>query len=77
MARPSKLVKKDKTLTSTETKVYNLLIEGWSNQEIGGSLGLAEATVKTHVTALFVKLGFATRTKLIAGHYKSKLLGHY
>jgi DNA-binding NarL/FixJ family response regulator len=53
-------------LTPTERKVLDLIGEGLSNREIGDRLGLAEKTVKNHVTGLLAKMGFQRRTQAAA-----------
>ncbi len=54
------------SLTPTERKVLELIGAGLSNREIGDRLGLAEKTVKNHVTGLLAKLGFKRRTQAAA-----------
>jgi DNA-binding NarL/FixJ family response regulator len=54
------------SLTTTERRVLNLIGDGHSNREIGKELGIAEKTVKNHVTALMAKLGFSRRTQAAA-----------
>jgi DNA-binding NarL/FixJ family response regulator len=53
-------------LTPTERKVLELIGDGLSNREIGEELGLAEKTVKNHVTGLLAKMGFRRRTQAAA-----------
>jgi two-component system response regulator DevR len=53
-------------LTPTEHKVLDLIGDGLSNREIGERLGLAEKTVKNHVTGLLAKMGFRRRTQAAA-----------
>lgn len=53
-------------LTPTEKKVLELIGDGMSNREIGDQLGLAEKTVKNHVTGLLAKMGFRRRTQAAA-----------
>ena len=53
-------------LTPTEKKVLELIGDGLSNREIGDNLGLAEKTVKNHVTGLLAKMGFRRRTQAAA-----------
>jgi len=53
-------------LTPTEKKVLDLIGDGLSNREIGDHLGLAEKTVKNHVTGLLAKMGFRRRTQAAA-----------
>lgn len=54
------------TLTPTERKVIELIGDGMSNREIGESLGIAEKTVKNHVTSLLAKMGLQRRTQVAA-----------
>lgn len=51
------------SLTSRETEVLELIVAGKSNKEIGNSLSISEATVKTHVNSILSKLGVADRTQ--------------
>lgn len=53
-------------LTAREREVLLLLARGHSNAAIATTLGLRENTVKTHVTAIFGKLGAHTRTEAVA-----------
>jgi len=53
-------------LTPTEKKVLDLIGDGLSNREIGERLGLAEKTVKNHVTGLLAKMDFRRRTQAAA-----------
>lgn len=50
-------------LTPQEQRVASLLAEGLTNRQIGERLGLAEKTVKNHVSAVLAKLGAANRTE--------------
>lgn len=54
------------TLTPTERKVIELIGDGMSNREIGESLGIAEKTVKNHITSLLAKMGLQRRTQVAA-----------
>ena len=53
-------------LTPSERKVLNLIGEGLSNREIGEKLGVAEKTVKNHITSLLSKMGMERRTQVAA-----------
>ena len=50
-------------LTAREIEVLKLIAKGMSNKEIGGSLGIAEVTVKLHVGHLLTKLKASDRTQ--------------
>jgi DNA-binding NarL/FixJ family response regulator len=52
-------------LTSRQQEIATLLMNGHSNKEIGLRLGLAEITVKTHLTAIFRLLGVVNRTQAV------------
>ncbi|UFU07852.1 response regulator [Ruania halotolerans] len=58
-------------LTPTERRIVALIGDGLSNREIAESLGVAEKTVKNHVTSLLAKMGLQRRTQVaawVAGH---------
>ena len=51
------------TLTERETDVLRLLATGLANKEIARDLGIGEKTVKTHVSAVLLKLNVRSRTQ--------------
>jgi DNA-binding NarL/FixJ family response regulator len=53
------------TLTSRELEVLSLLSEGLPNKLIARRLGISEHTVKFHVSAIYTKLGAASRTEAV------------
>lgn len=53
-------------LTPSERRVLELIGDGLSNREIGDRLGVAEKTVKNHITALLSKMGLQRRTQVAA-----------
>ncbi|HYY99540.1 MAG TPA: response regulator transcription factor [Pyrinomonadaceae bacterium] len=50
-------------LTGRELEVLELIVRGRSNKEIGASLGISEATVKSHINSILGKLGVTDRTQ--------------
>jgi DNA-binding NarL/FixJ family response regulator len=52
-------------LTPRERDVLSLLVEGKSNKEIGVALDISEATIKSHVSVILMKLGAADRTQAV------------
>jgi DNA-binding NarL/FixJ family response regulator len=50
-------------LSPREREVIQLVVEGLSNKLIADRLNLTEATVKTHLTHIFEKLGVEDRTQ--------------
>ena len=54
------------SLTASESKVLDLVANGMTNRDISDELGLAEKTVKNHVTSMLAKLGLSRRTQVIA-----------
>jgi DNA-binding NarL/FixJ family response regulator len=57
-------------LTPQQFRVFNMIAEGLLNKQIAYDLGVSEATVKAHMTAIMRKLGVSNRTQvaLLASH---------
>lgn len=62
-------------LTAREEAVLRLVIDGLCNKAIAGRLGVAVGTVKTHLKAVFEKLGVASRTQAVIAVAQRGLLG--
>jgi DNA-binding CsgD family transcriptional regulator len=56
----------ERGLSPREEAVARLAVEGLGNGAIAASLGVAEHTVKNHMTRVLAKCGVRTRTQLIA-----------
>lgn len=50
-------------LSEREGEVLELVARGLSNREVAGHLGIAEKTVKSHMTSVMSKLGVSSRTQ--------------
>jgi DNA-binding NarL/FixJ family response regulator len=52
-------------LSERQLEVLSLLVEGQANKDICRTLGVSDSTVKTHLAAIFRKLGVNTRTQAV------------
>jgi DNA-binding NarL/FixJ family response regulator len=52
-------------LSPREREVLSLIVQGRSNREIATSLGIKEATVKSHVSVILERLGVSDRTQAV------------
>ncbi|MFG2478500.1 response regulator [Streptomyces fagopyri] len=63
------------SLSAREREVLALVAKGTSNREIARALFISEATVKTHLTHLYAKLGVNDRAAAVAVGYDRGILG--
>ena len=61
-------------LTDRETGVLRLMAGGFSNKEIANSLGVAEGTIKNHVSSILSKLGVRDRTRAVLKAFELQLV---
>lgn len=61
----TELAKRLATLTPQQVRVLMMLGEGLLNKQIAYKLGVSEATIKAHVSAILQKLGVDSRTQAV------------
>ncbi len=61
----SDLIKRLQSLTPQQTRVLGMIAEGLLNKQIAYELGVSEATIKAHVSAVLQKLGVDSRTQAV------------
>jgi DNA-binding NarL/FixJ family response regulator len=61
-ARPS--TTETRRLSPRERQVVGLVVEGQSNDEIGGQLGISSKTVESHLTRIYERFAVTSRTEL-------------
>jgi DNA-binding NarL/FixJ family response regulator len=64
-AEAAELMGRMATLTPQQVRVLMMLSEGLLNKQIAYQLGVSEATVKAHVSAILQKLGVESRTQAV------------
>jgi DNA-binding NarL/FixJ family response regulator len=60
-------------LTKRELEVIGLMVEGLSNREVAGRLGLSEQTVKNHVARIMDKIDVRNRVELVLYAVRERL----
>ncbi|MEE2729361.1 MAG: response regulator transcription factor [Pseudomonadota bacterium] len=63
-----------KKISPRKQEILMLMAEGYSNDEIARSLGVAETTIKSHVSALLRVLGVENRSHCVAEARRLKLV---
>ncbi len=63
LVRPSE---GEPTFSAREREVMSAVIEGLSNDEIGGRLGVSSRTVESHLRRLFERTSVSSRAELVA-----------
>jgi DNA-binding CsgD family transcriptional regulator len=58
-------------LTPRQCEILALVGAGYTNGQVGRSLGLSEATVRTHLNNIYLRLGVRSRTEAV-----TRFLGH-
>ncbi len=61
----TELMERMKTLTPQQSKVLTMLGKGLLNKQIAYALGVSEATIKAHVSAILLKLNVDSRTQAV------------
>lgn len=69
----SDLIKRLQSLTPQQARVLGMLAEGLLNKQIAYELGVSEATVKAHVSAILQKLNVESRTQAVITASKIEL----
>jgi len=64
----------DSDLSSRELEVLRLLGAGKSNRDIGAELGITEATVKSHVSTILMRLNVSDRTQAVVSALQRGLI---
>ena len=62
-------------LSGREKEVLVLVAEGLANKQIARTLGIAERTVKAHLTSVFTQIGVTDRTSAALWAHRRGLVG--
>ena len=73
-SREERVASASKVITPREISILKLLRDGRTNKEIGQALGIAEVTIKSHLTKLYRKYKVRTRLELLAYAIQHHLL---
>jgi DNA-binding NarL/FixJ family response regulator len=65
-SRPVAESKASAVLSQRECEVLALVVEGFTNHQIGDELGIARNTVKNHLRSIYAKLNVSNRTQAAA-----------
>jgi DNA-binding NarL/FixJ family response regulator len=65
-SRPAVEAQAGAVLSERECEVLALVVEGYTNREIGDELGIARNTVKNHLRSVYAKLNVSNRTQAAA-----------
>ncbi len=72
-AETAELMARLATLTPQQVRVLMMLSGGLLNKQIAYALGVSEATVKAHVSAILQKLGVESRTQAVIAAAKIEI----
>jgi DNA-binding NarL/FixJ family response regulator len=75
-AETTALIGRLTSLTPQQVRVLMMLSAGLLNKQIAYELGVSEATVKAHVSAILQKLGVDSRTQAVIAAAKIEQWGH-
>lgn len=65
------IAKEEFNISTKELEIITLLSEGLSNREIADKLAFSEGTIRNYISNITEKLGFKSRTQLVAFYYNN------